>query len=165
VIKELVYFTAVKNLVGYAFAGCTNLVTFIMPNQITDAASHGWEGDTKLTNFKFSDNFRYITYMTFNRCSNLKIIEIPASVTQIGDYCLGDNQGIKVIVSRCTTPPSNTTSTPFRGCSNGGVLYVPKGCINNYSIWMQNSGYWLGAKKWTITDEEYNGILPYTTVL
>ena len=54
------------------------------------------------------------------------------------------------------TPPA-TDSQFFRGVPEYGTVYVPNGCLGNYSAWAKNTAYTPRYYNWSITDSEYTG--------
>ena len=54
------------------------------------------------------------------------------------------------------TPPTTDTQF-FRSVPINGTVYVPKGCVANYSAWARNTAYRPGYYGWTISDNEYTG--------
>jgi len=91
----------------------------------------------------------------FAGCSKLRVIYIPRTITSLGSNVFG-NTALKVVVMEAETPPSTDTQF-FRNVPRNGTVYVPQGCISNYSAWANNTAFRPGFYGWTITDNEYTG--------
>lgn len=72
---------------------------------------------------------------------------------RVGDINL--RTALQVVVMEAENPPATDTQF-FRNVPQRGIVYVPQGCLNNYSAWASNTAYRPGYYKWAITNEEYN---------
>jgi hypothetical protein len=70
--------------------------------------------------------------MAFGYCSGLTSIEIPGSVTSIGNWAFGYCDGLTSVTSLATTAPA-LGSDVFSGISSDATLYYPAG--SDYSSW------------------------------
>ena len=103
---------------------------------------------------KYFSKVKTIDYNNrFNGCSKLRVIYIPATITTLGNNIFSDT-ALKVVVMESETLPSYESQV-FRNVPRNGTVYVPKGCVSNYSAWASNTAYRPGYYGWTITDEEY----------
>lgn len=75
--NEFQYFTGLTSIGDYAFYGCSELISLVIPNSVT-----------------------YIGYLAFNGCNNLPFITIPKSVSDIDDYAF--NGGFSINVENST---------------------------------------------------------------
>lgn len=85
----------------------------------------------------------------------MRVIYIPATITTLGNNIFSDT-ALKVVVMESETLPSYESQV-FRNVPRNGTVYVPKGCVSNYSAWASNTAYRPGYYGWTITDNEYTG--------
>lgn len=97
--NEFQYFTGLTSIGDYAFYGCSELISLVIPNSVT-----------------------YIGYLAFNGCNNLPFITIPKSVSDIDDYAF--NGGFSINVENST--PFAITSKAF-SWRQWCTLHVPAG--------------------------------------
>ena len=75
----------------------------------------------------------------FENCSSLTSVNIPSSVTSIGERAFLDCSGLRSVYVYAETPPS-ISANAFDGCdSKNYTLYVPKGTYDAY--WLSEWGY------------------------
>lgn len=75
----------------------------------------------------------------FSGCSSLTSVNIPSSVTSIGNSAFSCCSGLRAIYVFAETVPSIGASA-FKGCdSENCTLYVPKGTYDSY--WSSEWGY------------------------
>lgn len=121
------YFTGLEKI-GDKFAqNCTNLTSVILPNNVTllshgtsNVANYGaFRNCTSLVNVTLNEGLEKIYNRCFSGCTSLTTIDIPASVTQIGeDSIIGQD-----VFSGCTSLQNIT------GCE--GVKVIGNGAFNN----------------------------------
>lgn len=78
----------VTGIGAYAFSGCTSLrkIEITKPEEnFTGLGMHAFDGCTSLETVIFAEglSLQYVNEFTFNNCTSLKSISIPASVTEI----------------------------------------------------------------------------------
>ncbi len=113
--NELQYFTGLTSIASYAFDGCTNLQSIVIP-----------EGVAKLWP------------NSFYNCSSLASIEIPGSVTEIMGSAFYGCSSMESVTVNWTTPIV-PASNAFPNRANQ-VLYVPEGTKATYQsadIWKE----------------------------
>ena len=94
-----------ESIGGYAFSGCSNLTSIIIPDSVTSIGSYAFQSCTNLISGIILGNMAStsINSRAFQDCSNLMSIIIPNSVTYIGSdafygcnnltiYCEAENQ-------------------------------------------------------------------------
>lgn len=107
--EELEYF-GVTELKYSAFMSCTNLETITFP-----------------TNFlKFNGT------AIFQGCQNLKNIDIPSTVTDIGSNCFSSCPNIQYAIVRPTIPPTLGNGVVFGTTGTTYPIYVPDASVNDY---------------------------------
>lgn len=102
--------------------------------------------------------FTKITALTYNERladnPKLRVVYIPKTITSLGSNIFAST-ALQVVVMEAENPPATDTQF-FRNVPQRGAVYVPQGCLSNYSAWASNTAYRPGYYKWAITDEEYN---------
>lgn len=112
--NELQYFTGLVGLANYAFQGCSQLTSIILPNSIIITTSGAFSGCSSLTSVTLSSSLQRIATSLFQDCSALTHIDIPATVTLIGQNAFTGCSSLTSIV----IPASTTTiyNTAFNNC-------------------------------------------------
>ncbi len=112
--NELQYFTGLVGLANYAFQGCSQLTSIILPNSIIITTSGAFSGCSSLTSVTLSSSLQRIATSLFQDCSALTHIDIPATVTIIGQNAFTGCSSLTSIV----IPASTTTiyNTAFNNC-------------------------------------------------
>jgi len=87
-------------------------------------------------------NETYIEGFLFTQCTNLTSINIPSTVTDIGDYAFNECNLSTITCNAMTAPSTSYISTN----ADNGTLYVPVGSTG-YDAWFGEYGV-LG-EKWT----------------
>ena len=82
---------------------------------------------------------------TLNGCKALTSINIPDSVTSIGNSVFSGCSGLTSITCLASTSPSIQFNT-FSNVPNGGILNIPTG--SDYSQWLSSDAYYLGYYGW-----------------
>ena len=125
---------------GYGvFAGCNSLSR--IEGRYSSAPSYNtWVKDGELiavapagrTFWTVTDGTRKIGTAAFYGYTELKILTLPESVTQIGSYVISDS-GIETLFCKATTPPEITLYT-FDGAPENLTIYVPVQSVDTYKI-------------------------------
>ena len=101
---------------SYAFYGCENLTSILIPESITRIRGHAFYGCSNLTSISIPESVTSIGDYAFYGCSNLISITIPKNVTSIKKYVFGGCTSLTSI-----TIPENVTSIgvgAFGGCNS-----------------------------------------------
>ena len=110
---------SVTSIGEYAFEGCSDLTSVIIPNSVTSIRFQAFRFCTGLATVTIPNSVTGIGYDAFNYCSSLTTVTIPNSVTSIGNYV-------------------------FSGCSKA-TLYCECEETSNPSGWSSN---WDAQTKW-----------------
>ena len=127
-----------------AFLGCSSLTSITIPESVTEIKDGAFSGcnslpvidniryadtylieavDKSLTSYSIKEGTRFIGSWAFARCSNLKSITTPNSVTSIGESAF---RGCSSLTS--ITIPNSVTSIgwyAFYGCSSLTNITIP----------------------------------------
>ncbi len=129
-LTEVTIPNSVTTIDFFAFRGCTGLTTVNFNATNCTAAYYPFE-DTSITTLNIGDNVTNIPNSAFYGCSSLTSVTIPNSVTKIGPETFYGCTGLTSIISLNPEPP--LVSSIFRFLYDNTILYVPKGCVVNYS--------------------------------
>lgn len=135
---------------AYAFSGCTNIQTVILPvdiyeipeglfenssiteitipSGVTSIGGGAFYNCTGITEIVIPENVNTIGEYAFYNCSGITEIIIPANVTSIGDYAFYNCSGISEI-----TIPANVATIgefAFTGCTSVTRFVVASGNVN-----------------------------------
>ena len=149
-----------------AFRNCSAMTTFIIPNSVTSIGGGAFYGtawyDNQPDGLVYAGKVAYIykgtmpantsitieegtlgiAYGTFMNCSNLISIEIPNSVTRIGERAFNNCTGLTTV-----TIPNGVTSISgyaFDGCSGLTTITIPNSVSSigdyafSYTAWYDN---------------------------
>lgn len=123
----------VKQLGSYSFNECSNLESVKLCEQMTEIPFSAFYDCRELAKVNIPKATEKIGSYAFEHC-NLEEVTIPENVTLIGVnsflWC-----PLKKIYALSKSPCSCETN-PFSGfdVANNCILYVPKGCIERYSL-------------------------------
>ena len=126
----------IKTLSNNAFAGCSSLKSIVLPNSLESIGSSMFDGCTSLVTVHFPSEYPQKRFPggIFKNCSSLtSLIEIPATVTEIGQAAFWGCRSLEGIKMLGSTPPS-----PEYGVFNDTTfpIYVPNDAIQKYkSAW------------------------------
>ncbi|MBR0453542.1 MAG: leucine-rich repeat domain-containing protein [Bacteroidales bacterium] len=129
-----------KHIAPNAFRGChINYVD--IPESITEISEMAFYNcDIKVVNLP--QETTKIGKSAFSDCNHLERIYIPSNIKRIDYRAFAFLPKLKEVYISATNPPS--CNNPFEGSlgDNNPVLYIPNGCLENYS---QAYGYNFGA--------------------
>ena len=163
---ELQYFTGLTQIRGYAFYGCSNMTSIVLPAGITEIWYHAFENCTSLQGIQLPEQLNWLGSRAFFHCSGLTGgLRIPGTVTRVqaqafhgctgltslmlesgvseieGDAfynCLGLKQ---IWVDPCTPP---TLDDSFDHVDPDVRVYVPCLCLDNYLDYNSTGQPWGG---------------------
>ncbi len=108
-------------IIDYAFSGCDNLKSIIIPNNVISIGSFAFEICSGLTEITIPNRVKSIGQFAFFSCNRLTNITLGDSVTSIGDYAFCDCSRLSSIII-----PSSITSIgdfAFHGCKKLDKVY------------------------------------------
>ena len=112
----------------YAFYLCYNLLTVVMPNNITLIGRYMFRNCGLLSKVVIPNNVTSIGSYAFYGCEHLSDVVIPNGVTSIGDYVFRSCSSITNVVI-----PNGVTSIgsyAFYGCESLPSLVIPSNVIS-----------------------------------
>lgn len=122
---------SLTSIYTYAFCGCIGLTNVTFPKSLTKIGAHAFEECTGLTDVIFPESLSTIGASAFEDCSGLTNVTFPESQITIGDAAFENCKSLREINIK--------NSTPIRcnpGFSDGNlmstILYVPRGCMEEY---------------------------------
>jgi|GEM_PF-954489 len=98
-----------------AFAGCSALTDFEIPDSVETIGQCAFQGCSALTGITFPDSLTTIVYGTFAECTSLAEINLPETVTSIGNYAFADCTSLGEIIIPVAT--ENIGAFAFVNCS------------------------------------------------
>lgn len=138
-----------KNVIkisSYAFHNCTNLKEFELPSSVTEIGYFAFSNCNMLTKSVYNktifarlpidaesctvkDGTKEIASAAFRKCSKLSKVELPNSITTIGESAFAECS----LLSSITIPKSTTKigNYAFFNCSNLRAIYVESSQITN----------------------------------
>ena len=122
----------IKILSNNVFAGCTSLKSIVLPNSLESIGSSIFDGCTSLVTANFPSEYPQKRFPggIFKNCSSLtSLIELPATITEIGQAAFWGCSSLEGIKMLGATPPTleygvfSYTTFP---------IYVPQEAWNAY---------------------------------
>ena len=139
---------------SWAFEGCMNIETVIIPTSVTRISSHAFalsgitslsiptsitkiesvtfEQCSRLVSIEIPSSVTEIEYSAFYYCTALKSISFPSSIKKIGDMALDGCSSLTAIHCSWTTPPALDSPINQDGVYSKATLYVPRGYASSY---------------------------------
>jgi len=143
---------------SYAFSGCSSLTTINIPNSVTAIGYDAFSGTSwydnqpdglvyaglvayeykgtkpEGTTITLKEGTKGIADYAFSNCSNLAAINIPNSVTYIGEGAFSDCIHLNDLYCYATTPPKccQSTFTNILSKTNSTTLHVPAASLAAY---------------------------------
>lgn len=132
----------------FAFKGCSNITSVIIPDSVICIGSSAFEGCTSLASIHIPNSVRSIYDSAFKSCTSLTYINIPYSIRFISDYTFKDCTSLVDI-----NIPNSVTKIgywTFEGCTSLTNINIPNsvtelnsgsfcGCTNLVNINIPNS--------------------------
>lgn len=139
-ITSIEFSTSVITIKNFAFQGCKQLTSVVIPETITGFGARIFEGCSGLVSVTLPKNMKHIPQWMFISCSSLPSIEIPETVTSIADRAFTSCGKLTEVICLPKTPPTLGVVV-FYGVPTTCKIYVPKGSgeayktATNWSEW------------------------------
>ena len=138
--NELQFFTGLTEIENFAFMGCTNLTSVIIPENVTTIGIQSFQSAIHLSSVTIPEGVTTIALFAFQDCVSLTSIHIPSSVTVIdGAFNIqtGDcsSSGFPSVRESITVAEGNTKYDSRENCNaiietaTNRLLY---GCSNTF---------------------------------
>ena len=116
-IKNITFGKYFKDIPNYAFSGCSNIESLILPDSLASLGSRAFYGCSSLQSITIpiSATFTSIGASAFSGCAALTSILIPGSVTSIGESAFSGCTALtSILIPDSVTSIGNYT---FSGCT------------------------------------------------
>lgn len=129
-LRSVIMPNSVTSIGGYAFSRCRSLSSMTIPSGVTNIGAYAFKGCTKLTSITIPDSVTSIENNVFENCSRLTSVTIGNGVTFIGGNAFNSCTSLISVTIKATTPP-NVGGLPFNN-TNNCPIYVPAASVNAY---------------------------------
>lgn len=137
-------------LIGNSAFSSANIGTMILPGSVTRISFFAFQGVSGVNGvapvIKLNEGLAVINQSAFNGAGIAGEIEIPSTVTEIGEYCFA-NTGITTVICKPTTPPA-LGSGAFSSDIAGFTIKVPAASVAAYKAatnWSSYADYIVGV--------------------
>ena len=131
---------------GFAFEGCTGLVSITIPNSVTSIGNYAFSGCTSLTSITFPDSITGIGLYTFKGCTGLTSITIPKGIRYISSSAFDDCENLTSVIWNA------------QNCGDTG------GCSHFGNVVSQITSFTLGDDVDSIPDALFKGMTKLTSI-
>ena len=136
---------SVKEIGGQVFYRCDALTTVNVPNSVEKMSfTFNWAKGLKYVHLSENPNYKTITGITFDGCTSLETLTIPANIKNIESSAFesSSNSALKELHFKSSTPPNAYNLSLPATCK----IYVPQG---SYDAYKSSDSF----KKFTIIEE------------
>ena len=133
-------------LIGNSAFSSANIGTMILPGNVTRVSDFAFSGVIGVNDvapvIKLNEGLAVIGIGAFNSANIAGEIEIPSTVTEIGNYCFAYT-GITTVICKPTTPPA-LGSGAFSSDTAGFTIKVPAASVAAYKAadgWKDYANY------------------------
>ena len=113
---------SVTSIENYAFDGCSDLTSIVIPNSVTSIGRYAFWCCSRLTGVVIGNSVTSIGEQAFRGCSGLISIEIPNSVTSIGREAFYDCSRLTSVVIGSSV--TSIREGAFRDCSRLNEVHI-----------------------------------------
>ena len=137
-------------LIGNTAFSDANIGTMILPGSVTRISAFAFQGVSGVNGvapvIKLNEGLAVIEQSAFNGAGIAGEIEIPSTVTEIGEYCFAYT-GITTVICKPTTPPALGIDA-FSSDTAGFTIKVPAASVAAYKAatnWSSYADYIVGV--------------------
>lgn len=124
----------VISISDYAFNGCWDMTSIVIPNTVTSIGFNAFAYCTGLTKIEIPGSVTSIDEWAFFNCTGLTSIEIPGSLTSIGDYAFLGCSGLTAINVDINNPNYSSIDGVLFNRDKTILLRCPEGLDGDYII-------------------------------
>lgn len=141
-LRTVAFPNTLKTVQRYAFSGCRNIAKLSLPESLEVIEESAFNG-CSMSELIIPEGVTVINHYAFNSNSFLKKVELPSTLTFLGDQVF-DNTKLETVISHITEP-FDISEDAFRGTS--AYLFVPEGLREHY----------LAAEGWSVFPYIFEG--------
>lgn len=133
-ITSIIIPQGVTSIGAYAFRGCNSLASVTIPQGVTSVDDYAFSNLPSLQNVVFPEGLitvgGYVFYQN-NTFSSPVTVDLPSTVTNIGNYCFRNNRNL-TLYCRASTPPTLDGTSVFGDTGTNLKIYVPSESVEDY---------------------------------
>jgi hypothetical protein len=140
--KENINTPSIENFSGYIVNPSTARLSYNMSKGDTSIWTNSY-CSPYCTEIEIPEDVVTLSQDSIIRCDNLQKVILPSSLKIIEKYNFNYCENLSEIICYAKEAPIITDT--YYTCNDlkpQGTLYVPKGCIGNYSEWINNLNRW-----------------------
>ena len=126
--NEFRYFTGLTELNSNTFMECSSLREISLPEGYTFLA-HSMFVSSGLESLTVPEGYTTLGNQVFNNCQKLKVVRLPASITNMGDDVFRGVKDVTTIICHAIVPPF---FTGWGWSSRPAAIYVPDDAVEAY---------------------------------
>lgn len=169
-IKSIRLSAGITSIGNYAFCGCTNLISFSMPDGVTTVGDYAFSNCPGLTSVWMPSSVTTIGKSAFGFCSGIKTAKINTGIISIGDEAFTNCTSLTYI--QITQNVTKVGDSAFEGCSSLKTVVFPevlvsignaafKGCNSLTSVTLPESVNSVGENAFKDCSKLADVVLPY----
>lgn len=105
--REITLPETLREIDGYAFAGCSELKSIIIPARVEDIGKYAFQNCKSLSSIKFSEGLKEIGTGAFVGCTSLTKIDLPDSMRELSQNAFDYNVAFTVTYKGKSYTPAN----------------------------------------------------------
>lgn len=126
----------------YAFQGCTDLTSVIIPNSVKYICQCAFDGCTALTSVTIPNSVAEIYNWAFSCCSSLKTLTIGSGTTFISYLAFAECDSLTAVTCLAETPPNTIYGIFSEMAFVNATLFVPSGSVSAYQATANWNGFY-----------------------
>lgn len=105
--REITLPETLREIDGYAFAGCSELKSITIPARVEDIGKYAFQNCKSLSSIKFSEGLEEIDKGAFSGCTSLTKIDLPDSMEELEQNAFDYNVAFTVTYKGKSYTPAN----------------------------------------------------------
>ena len=115
-----------------SFAGCTELESIIIGDNVLYIQARAFSYLKKLKNITFNNKIEAISNDVFRGCTALTSLTFPKSINFFASGAFEDCPNLKTFIIKAETPPRVNTFPSLFSTGDEPTIYVPANSVENY---------------------------------